>query len=107
EIQRRGKTDGPKHPQLVFGHPIFGIPNCSNDLSFEISLTSDEVVYCLSQRIKEQPVDCEIATLCIFLGTTELHMVWSPPIEIRSILTKRGNFNRNPSPFRPQNNHDP
>src|SRR5581483_304041 len=79
--EARGKADSPQHPQLVFGETIMRSANGADDPQFQIFASAYIIEYFLGNRIKQQPIDSEVAALNIVAGIlAELHLVGMTPV---------------------------
>ena len=93
-FETRRESHCPQHPQLVFAEPQLGIADSADNAGVQIVFAADEIQNFVGERIKQQPIDGEIATLHILLRiAAEANLIWMAPIAVSHIAAKSRNFN--------------
>jgi hypothetical protein len=63
-----GESNGAEQAQFVFAEAGHGVPDCTDHLLLQISLSADVVEYLVFEGIEKHTVDGEVASLGIFCG---------------------------------------
>src|SRR5437763_12014023 len=80
-FEARRESHCPQHPQLIFAEPQLGIADGADEASVQIVFAADEIQNFVRERIKQQPVDGEIAALDILLRiAAEANLIRMAPI---------------------------
>ena len=67
---------------MILAKALFGFADGAKLLGYKICLSTDPVVQRISDWVKEEAVDCEVAPIGICLGVTEGHAGGSATIHV-------------------------
>ncbi len=77
---------------MIFGEAMLWLADGTEDSIFQVLLAADVVDHSVFDRVIEQAIDGEIASLGVFLGGGEADGGWTAAVFIRDIRTERRDF---------------
>src|SRR5215467_5229525 len=88
-IKPRREPHGTQHSQFIFRKSQSGIADCTDNLRFQVVLTTHKVQNSVLDRIEKQTVDGEIPSLNVFFRiAAEADLVGMASIAIADIATE-------------------
>jgi hypothetical protein len=92
EFEIGRETHRPEKSKVIFRKTLIGIANAADSFRFKIRLPPNVIDKLVGNRVKEESVDREIASLCVMLCIGERDCRWMPTVLIFAVAAKRSDF---------------